>query len=193
MYRWDIINALIEANGYESYLEIGVRKGGSFKRINCESKTGIDPVPGRYVSHPMTSDEFFLYRNQDTYSIIFIDGLHESGQIYRDIENALNCLNEGGTIVCHDMNPTNEDMQIIPRGERKEWTGNSWIGWVKLRQNRDDLTMRVVDTDYGCGIIQRGSQELLDIDKELTYKNFDKNRNKWLNLISVEEFKSIYL
>lgn len=192
MHRWDIVNFLIRSNDYKSYLEIGVREGDSFKRVDCDKKVGVDPTPGRYITYTMTSDEFFLYRNQEKYDIIFIDGLHESGQVHRDIDNALNCLSEGGSIVCHDMNPTDEDMQIIPRGDRKIWTGDSWKAWVMLRQNRDDLTMRVVDTDHGCGVIQRGDQKLLDVDEKLTYKNLEANRKEWLNLISVDEFLKIY-
>ena len=36
----------------------------------------------------MTSDEFFK-QNEDTYDVIFIDGLHTSDAVYRDINNSL--------------------------------------------------------------------------------------------------------
>lgn len=48
--------------------------------------------------------------------------------------------------------------------------------------------MFVVDTDYGCGIIQRGKQKLLEIDVPMTYDSLSKNRKEWLNLISVQEW-----
>jgi len=50
--------------------------------------------------------------------------------------------------------------------------------------------MFVVNTDHGCGIIQKGCQDTINIDGVMTYQNFDKNRKEWLNLITVEEFCS---
>ena len=52
---------------------------------------------------------------------------------------------------------------------------------------RGDLSMCVVDTDYGCGIIRRGKQETSSV-REITYDEFDKNRVQLLNLISAKEF-----
>lgn len=192
MYRADIINTLIQKNGYKSYLEIGVRKGGTFRRVRCKRKAGVDVVAYPDATYVMESDEFFK-RNDRTYDIIFIDGLHRYEQVVRDIQNSLHILNKGGTIVCHDMNPTTKDMQEVPRKERKEWTGDCWKAWVVLRQHRNDLNMEVVDTDYGCGIIQKGRQKKLKVKESLTYENLDKNRKKWLNLISVEQFEKKYL
>jgi hypothetical protein len=102
--------------------------------------------------------------------------------------NSLSILNEGGTIVCHDLDPKNEVMQSreINSGV---WTGDCWKAWVQLRTERDDLYMIVVDTDWGCGIIRRGRQEKLVVTEELSWPNFKKNRNHWLNLISVNDFK----
>jgi hypothetical protein len=53
----------------------------------------------------------------------------------------------------------------------------------------ENLNMFVVDTDYGCGVISRGNQDLLSITTDITYNNLDNNRETWLNLISIEEFK----
>jgi len=54
--------------------------------------------------------------------------------------------------------------------------------------------MHTVDTDFGCGIISRGKQELLTIQQlDINYQNLEKNRKKWLNLISVDEFLNLYI
>jgi hypothetical protein len=50
--------------------------------------------------------------------------------------------------------------------------------------------MYTIDTDHGCGVIQKGSQEKLVIDGELTFENLERNRKEWLNIISVEKFLS---
>lgn len=189
MTRTEIINSLIRKYDYKSYLEVGVQSGVNFRATEIYYKCGVDPDEKSHASVVMTSDEFFRQTDK-TFDIIFIDGLHEADQVLRDIENALRILNEGGIVVCHDMNPLSEIAQRVPR-EVKVWNGDCWKAWVKLRK-RDDLEMRVVDTDHGCGIIRKGNQEPLIFSTE-DYNEFNVNRKRLLNLIPVEEFKEIYL
>ena len=90
------------------------------------------------------------------------------------------------------MNPHSEIIQRYPQAiPESEWTGDCWKAWVKLKSERTDLDMCVVDTDYGCGIITRGEQELIVVDKELNWELLDSNRTELLNLISIEEFKEM--
>src|SRR5690606_10035278 len=113
--RTEIINQLIQERGYASYVETGLGDGSNFNRINCESKIGVDPAwDSVKFTHlrsngklaPIESDEFFLEpainNGQVKYDIIFIDGLHHSDQVERDITNAWNCLEKGGMILIHD-------------------------------------------------------------------------------------------
>ena len=192
--RWEILNYLIEKNGYNSYLEIGLAGGTNFKKIKCDNKTSVDPARGEYKhSQPdylMKSDEFFK-KNQSMFDIIFIDGLHHADQVYKDIINSLECLNPAGTIVCHDMNPDNELNQQVPR-KTKIWYGDCWKAFVRLRTERDDLSMCVIDTDCGLGVIRPGVQDKLSINSEFyeDYNNFVKNKKEWLNLITIEQFKN---
>lgn len=183
MNRVTIINALIQKKSYQSYLEIGVDTGACFNSINCPNKTGVDPskevlknVPGCIVK---TSDDFFK-QNKQTFDIIFIDGLHHYQQVYRDILNSLKVLNKGGTIVCHDMLPPDEMHQKVPR-QQIAWTGDCWKAWVILRGTRSDLNMYVINTDYGCGIIQKGRQNCIEYSK-LNYSSFLANKEKWMNI-----------
>lgn len=191
MTRTDIINALIEKRGFKRYLEIGVDTGANFRAIKLppSAKVGVDPKGGEGVMQ-MTSDQFFhLYGDKEKFDIVFIDGLHHSEQVYRDIVNSLKCLNDGGVIVCHDMNPNTEKMQVVPQCQG-EWTGDCWKAWTRLRSIAGGLYMYVVDTDYGCGIIQRGSQHVIKSPDELTWNGLVKNRKEWLNLIFLSEFKA---
>ena len=90
------------------------------------------------------------------------------------------------------MNPHSEFIQRYPQAiPESEWTGDCWKAWVKLRSERDDLNMLVVDTDYGCGIISKGKQKKIKISGDLTWELLDSNRKELLNLISVDGFKSI--
>ena len=179
--RTEIINQLIEDNGYTSYLEIGVYDGVNFRAVKCKRKIGVDPDPKVGATFRLPSDEFFVV-NRTTFDCIFIDGLHHADQVLRDINNSLACLNPGGTIVVHDCNPTSEAMQIVPR-QQGEWTGDVWKAWQELRLTRRDLKMWVYDIDYGVGIIQRGEQEFKLNDIATNYTEFAAHRQYILNLI----------
>lgn len=192
MTRTEIINLLIHKHGYKTYLEIGVETGINFRAIEAPVKEGIDPDETSYATKHITSDRFWMIDNR-MWDIIFIDGLHHHKQVIKDINNALDRLNPGGTIVVHDCNPTTELMQRVPR-ESREWTGDVWKSWVWFRSIRSNLLMYVVNTDYGVGIIQRGSQKRLDhlVGKNLDYDLLKKYRRGILNLMSVNKFVEKY-
>lgn len=177
--RYDIINQLITENNYQTYLEIGAQNGFNFKKINIAQKMSIDPDPESAATEVISSDDFFA-KNTKTFDIIFVDGLHHWEQVERDIINSLKCLNDGGTIVCHDMKPENEEQQIVPRIS-KAWTGDCWRAWVKLR-TRDDLEMFVYDTDHGVGVIKKGKQIPIDTYHLMPYATFDMLKDQLLNL-----------
>jgi hypothetical protein len=186
MNRIDILKILAKKTNAQSYLEIGVAYGDVFRNIGIQDKIGVDPDTNSAATLFMTSDEFFT-KNNKTFDLIFIDGLHHSGQVEKDINNSLKVLNHTGYIVCHDMLPITEQMQLVPRIQ-EEWTGDCWKAWIKLRTTRNDLNMFVVDSDYGCGIIHAGNQDILKIDTELNYSNFCKNKKEWMNIVSLNEF-----
>ncbi len=200
MKRTDIINHLIEKNGYKNYLEIGIRNPrDNFDKIIIKSKDGVDPVwacePLNGRMFEMESDYFFKFYTENIfYDIIFIDGLHLMEQSDKDIQNSLNVLSEGGVIVMHDCNPITEFRQrevYEVDGEFPPWNGTVYKSLIKLRCTRDDLDVKVVDTDEGCGIIKKGNQNIWDMnpmDECINYKYFDKHRKELLNLITIGEF-----
>ena len=201
LYRYDIINRLIKKYNYKKYLEIGIHIGTTFECIDIQFKEGVDPnSPYADVKYRMTSDEFFkdVAPTLDyKYDIIFIDGLHEFPQVNKDVENSLKYLSENGTIVMHDCNPTEEVAQIVPQVFFKYWNGDVWKTILKLRIENPNLTIDVVDTDCGCGILQRGQQVLYTIPDTYTnspyeYKHLEENRTEILNLISIEKFHEKY-
>ena len=208
MNRTDIINYLIEKNNYKSYLEIGLdNPDNNFKKINCELKHSVDPFfeedhknnydlnptqfeyAKQYLTHRMTSDEFFSTTN-GTYDIIFIDGLHT--QVGKDIINGLRRLNNGGKIVVHDCLPPNEGYQIVPR-KQGSWCGDVWKAIAELK--KQNVQFNVVDTDFGVGVIDyfENPEDLKYIEKStLTWDDFVSKRNDLLNVISCDKFKGLY-
>jgi hypothetical protein len=181
MTRIELIQTLIDKHGYKSYLEIGVntpkQPGYSHDSIKIETKHGVDPNVD--TTFKMTSDEFFNLEGQ-SYDIIFIDGDHIYEQAYRDIINSLERLNEGGTIVVHDCNPTTEITQRRIRAS-DAWHGDVWKAIVRV-QLIPDVEVTTLDSDEGCAIIR--------IKKNDPFTFLDKNRKALLNLISVEQWKS---
>ncbi|MBD3422623.1 MAG: class I SAM-dependent methyltransferase [Chitinivibrionales bacterium] len=183
--RSELVNFIIGSNEYETYLEIGCSKDKTFGSVLAKKKVGVDPQSGGTVR--ATSDEFFK-KNREFFDIIFLDGLHHSVQLEKDVDNALKCLSANGTIVIHDANPLTEEAQQVPRKSKGGiWNGDVWKTIVALR-TRADIDLAVGAFDYGCAVlIPRNNTDLLILNKDisdLTYSDLDKNRKKWLRLKS---------
>ena len=201
--RRDVINYLVEKYQLRNYLEIGVRDpDATFNKVRCRYKNGVDPEPlGKEVTFPCTSDEFFDMIKDDKevkFDIIFIDGLHLTEQVDKDVENSLEHLVDWGFIVMHDCSPPNEFRQrenYEVDGSFPAWNGTVWKSWVKLRCAREDLKMYVVDENDGCGVIHRGEQKIWDkdtVEECIEYKYLEKNREELLHLVSAEEFTEVF-
>jgi hypothetical protein len=214
MERYNIINELILKFNYKTYLEIGVRNPDEcFNLINCETKHSVDPgyeveLPHlnmeNFADYKFTSDNFFkLLENNElnlptTYKwdIVFIDGLHISNQVEKDVINSLNHLSSNGTILLHDCNPSElwfarEDFLV--NGQPEGWNGTVWKVIYKLRATRPDLFVCTVDTDYGVGIVRKGIQKCCDFNNPYyEYRIFEQDKKNNLNLISIEEFKRMF-
>lgn len=165
MTRTDIINNFIKDRNYKSYLEIGCFRNENFNKIIVDNKVSVDPDKEAHATYCMTSDEFFK-DNKDTFDIVFIDGLHEHSQVYRDICNSLEHLNTNGIIVMHDCMPKNEKMQLWDNKshQHEEWTGDTWKAYYKAYKELP-YKVYVIDTDYGCGVIDTSSNKLPDTKK----------------------------
>jgi SAM-dependent methyltransferase len=189
-HRWEFIQYCIDLKKYKSYLEIGTCKDETLSKINCEFKVGVDPAPEKH--HPANSDLFFDFTSDyyfETikleFDIIFIDGLHHREQVLKDVKNSLKVLRKGGTIILDDCLPKWKEQQEVPRIARY-WTGDVWKAVVELRCTRDDLEILVIPIDKGMGVIREGINELLYTKEDLTYENFVKNKDNWLNIKTIE-------
>lgn len=182
MDRIQLINLFITKRGYKRYLEIGCFEDHCFRQINAEVKVGVDPVSGGTVR--ATSDEFFkgAIERQEKFDIIFIDGLHHHDQVYRDVENSLACLADGGAILMHDCLPPDRNHETAASGEI-QLCGTVWRAFVKFRE-RPDLDAIVADCDYGVGLIRKVPNPLpLAPTKPmdaLTYDDFVAHRAEWM-------------
>lgn len=193
MLRTDIIQKFISKRNYKSYLEIGTYRNVNFDKITIDNKVSIDPDPEAKATYQMTSDEFFAV-NKDKFDIVFIDGLHEHNQVYKDIQNSLKFLNPNGVIILHDCMPKNEKMQLWDNKSHQfeEWTGDTWKAYYKAL-NEINYKVYVLDTDYGCGVIDTSHPKpklahIVDME-ELTYQDYLnlKEENKY-NIVNPNEW-----
>jgi len=178
----DLLNFIASKIGAKSYLEIGTNNGKNFNSIAVAHKVGVDPDLTAVATVHKTSDEFFK-DNQETFDLVFIDGLHHADQVKRDIENGFHSLPTGGVLVIHDCNPSDEKHTHVPR-DSKVWNGDVYKTVSGLTGG---FTM---DMDYGCYILRKEEDVLVfayaeGIDNPWEY--FNKYRKELLNLVSVEE------
>jgi len=228
MNRWDIINHFITKYDYKSYLEIGYFKGWSFDNVDCAHKVAVDPNPSKDIRQERmpadsivhtfwrepdqptkaeaifkcTSDQYFERINEiQKYDIVFIDGLHEASQVYRDIQNALAHLSENGTIVLHDMNPPT--YQHTTTGDQGgNWNGDCYKAILRYGA-AIPFEYYTIDTDWGVGVIRplqnpgpaAGGKafqlNMAHVNFERAQEDwdyFDNRRTELMNIISVEEF-----
>lgn len=195
--RVDILNRLAQHYGYSSYLEIGVAGGGSFRNVRIDDKLGVDPAWRRWYLFrrdvkKTTSDRFFV-RNQRTFDLIFVDGLHHADQAYKDIRNSLQVLNPGGAILVHDCIPTTREQQIVPRMQ-SSWTGDVWRAYLKISQD-PKLTTWLFDTNRGCGLVRKGQRpegfpypptDIDPLSEELPWEEYDRHKESWLKIYPKE-------
>ena len=139
--RIQVIHSLTQPS--DNYLEIGVESGVTFLNTHFIHKEGVDPDPK--CSHPnlvlKKSDDYFadLQRSNNCVEkkdAIFIDGMHQSEYLLRDINNSIKILSPNGKIFIDDILPLTYDEQCkIPKKHFYEngilkygecWTGDVW-------------------------------------------------------------------
>lgn len=209
--RSDIINFVLGTFSKETYyLEIGVRHvEENFNLISATNKYSVDPGYESEVNNvdfKVTSDEFFQglrkreILNPDLkFDVIFIDGSHLADQVERDINNSLDFLSPDGFIIMHDCNPPTEFhasenyyYRLSPSGDY--WNGTTWKAFFNARK-RSDIFSCCIDSDWGIGILTKkincGNPSTVKNDF-FEYHIFNRYRKESLNLITFDQFKSLF-
>ena len=190
--RTKIIQEIINHRNYKSYLEVGCDNDENFSKIQIVNKIGIDPLKGGTLR--MTSDEFFT-KNDQSFDIIFLDGLHTYEQTIKDINNGLKFLNTNGVIIIHDCLPKKIWNQIVPR-LYGHWNGDVWKAIVHSRTYSHADTYTCI-ADHGIGVIfNRKNKNRLIIDKtnfkNLKFADYYNNHNQYMNTIRYEELEKVF-
>lgn len=204
--RKQVIQNLINAKGFKTYLEIGVFLGKLFFAIKARYKIAVDPnvkftrfklVKRSFKyknntnllarSFKLTSDEFFAKKSRSVFKkrsidICLVDGMHEYGFALRDVENTLKYLNQKGVIIMHDCNPITKqaamDFESWKQiGYKGDWNGDVWKAIVCLRSQRNDINVFVLNADHGLGVITWGTPE-----SKLNFSNDEIDNFSYENL-----------
>lgn len=140
MNRYEFLTALHAIVGTRRYLEIGVQTGASLTCADsAETIVGVDPDLGNLQYQPKhavlieaTSDDFFASEpefigpdGQSWLDVVFIDGLHHSDQVWKDLANASRLGHPKTLYVLDDVLPRNDgeaSRQMCPG----DWTGDVW-------------------------------------------------------------------
>lgn len=198
--RADMINMIAKKINAKSYLEIGVQTGKTYRAVEVRDKTGVDPDPiWKDPTHLMTSDQFFDQIDGD-YDIIFVDGLHHSEQVYKDIENAITRLRDGGVILVDDVAPLKRSWQTREPSD-VHWCGDVWRGWLETRiDNMEEFYTRTYNVAFGIGIMTKEQGKNKGVSQSLEYimrmknnvcfEDFKDNQKELLDFRSVENFIS---
>lgn len=182
MDKNDVINQLIEENGYERYLEIGYGNGEGFKSINCKEKLSVDP--NGKADFTGTSDDYFSQLPKDVkFDVILIDGLHHAEQVRKDINNASKHLNKDGVIVLHDVNPNSKETQEVPC-KTPIWEGDCWRAFIGFRKAYPDVETKCYLDDHGIAVIFPKEKRFAKKfeDTEMAYEDFEANKLELLGI-----------
>jgi hypothetical protein len=157
MYYLDFLGRLHARISPRTYLEIGIRTGGSLALSRVPS-IGIDPAfavtseiaaPARLFR--TTSDEYFQREqplepfDNAPIDLAFIDGMHLSEFALRDFINVEKHCHWASVVVFDDMLPRTIDEAARDR-HTVQWTGDVYKVIGILRRLRPDLTLTVVGT-----------------------------------------------
>jgi capsular polysaccharide biosynthesis protein len=133
-------------NMYENktYLEINRYYDGSSSSLDAHKKVVVaqDVQPGTPTQndmqlHAASSDEYFYsIGKEERFNVILLDGVHTFEQTYRDLQNALLCLEDGGVIIIDDIMPNSylaslPDINLVARIRKQSQSEDqSWMGDV---------------------------------------------------------------
>lgn len=206
--RHEVINA--NSKNSDSYLEIGVEYGYTFRNTHFVSKVGVDPDPKINDSKIVlkTSDDYFIYLKETDsnkrFDCIFIDGMHQSEYVLNDFINSLAVLNDEGKIMIDDILPQSYNEQLrIPIKHYYEngilkygepWTGDVWktIYYILLNHNGYISFKYYNHGNYrGVGVfhikeefeIIRDDKKIDDIIKEIQNYDYLNDFHKYVELV----------
>lgn len=204
----DIINGLVARRNYSSVLEVSTAHSGFVfdrlraphkERVRCTDDIWGDEDDGIATEIAAPTGKIWrrLADDRRLYDLIFLDGVHTLKQCREDLAEGLKRLTARGCLVVHDCNPPSDNF-TGDRPKQGAWCGEMYRAFCELRVTRGHkLAACVVDTDCGCGIVERASNVCDPAATELRmfsdFNDFLARRTELLNLISPAEFTERFI
>jgi hypothetical protein len=162
------LNLLAQWVGARRYLEIGVETGRTFFDVRAPYRVAVDPAfafdpveraARGSVFHQTTSDAFFAGLDLDqTFDLVFLDGLHHFEQTYRDLVNTLAHSHPRTVILIDDTVPTSLYSSQRERGMQAQelesrglqglvWHGDVYKMLVAIHDFHPTLDFVTITTD----------------------------------------------
>ena len=115
-------------------------------------------------------------------------------QTIKDINNAIQSIQDNGIILIHDCLPKKIWNQIVPR-IYGHWNGDVWKAIVEARTYNNIETFTCI-ADHGLGVIlKRKNSKILNIKnkdfKNLKFSDYYKNHKEFMNPVAYEQLKKI--
>ncbi len=164
------INTLAKGINASRYIEIGLRRGYTFRNIDIDTRVGVDPAPLFDVEKlpvgvsvfAVESDTYFASLAPEvTFDLAYLDGLHTFEQTKSDLFNALRHVPIGALLI-DDTVPSDEiaSMRDIDESyaqrrkiasDDRHWMGDVWKLVVYIDRHLPQLDFRTI---VGSGDIQ---------------------------------------
>lgn len=168
--NWSVrrINTLAKSlPAASTYLEIGVQHGLTMENIRLPFKWGVEPnplfeldslPPGMRLFHGTSDDFFRTLTHNVVFDVVFLDGLHEWQQTYRDLVNTLKHSHLNTVILIDDVVP-NDQHSALPIEQEAlearrdaglpslEWHGDVYKVMLAIRDLHPNLDFRVIQNN----------------------------------------------
>lgn len=176
--RLNVIQGCLDLFNMPSYLEIGVWKGKTFFPAKAERKVAVDPkfafdvkaAEATYETstfHEVTSDKYFGSLPKDeSFDVIYIDGLHTFDQTLRDLLNSLAFLKDDGIVIIDDVYPREYHSALAnvkhahlvkahTGSTNKEWMGDVYKLTFFIDSYLQQYSYRMVSDNHGQLVMWR--------------------------------------
>jgi hypothetical protein len=220
--KFHLMNELAHIHGYRSILEISTATSGYTYDQLDRSRFAVCRRPSYLTPDDWTDGAPVDYRSCDRdtseclrqiraqglrFDIVFVDACHEYKSTQRDMQDALNLVNDNGIIVMHDCAPESEAHCTPSRGDLDFWFGVTYKAYLDVLLARNDLWYCTVDADTGCGMIRsnrkthlykraidgdgaciRDAWRKVGDNYNEAFRIYERNRVALMNLVTVNEF-----
>lgn len=137
MNRYELANAIIEAIGARSYLQVGSHLSEVVQCASARSVMDVSEVPAL-----------------PAYDVILVDGAMSHGQARGAILGALDRVSQRGVVLVANVSPTAPWMAEWPPSAGVQ-LGEAWRAWAEVRVGLACVTVASPE-DHGVGVVVLG-------------------------------------